>query len=84
MEFYNYTVKFLIDDYIAQVMSLSEDRLTYSECKKIVLNALADDDCAAVVSAYYHKHMDDTYGRGVTSDSPSSPTVTEGSKGSTP
>lgn len=57
MELHDYTVKFIIDDYIAQVMSLSEDRLTYSECKKIVLNALADDDCAAVVSAYYHKYI---------------------------
>lgn len=54
MELQNYTVKFIIDDYISQVISLSDNQLNYSEAKKIVLNALASDDCAKVISDFCH------------------------------
>lgn len=76
----NFTVKFLMDDYISQVISLSDDKLKYFEAKKLLLNIMASDDFASVLSSEYHKHMDDTLGRGVTSDYSSSPTVTEDSK----
>lgn len=54
MELQNYTVKFIIDDYISQVISLSDNQLNYSEAKKIVLNALASEDCEKVISDFYH------------------------------
>lgn len=80
----NLTVKFIIDDYIEQLICLSYDKLNYSQCKKLLLNIMASDEFASFLSSEFHKHMDDSLGRGVTSDSPSSPTVTEDSKGSIP
>lgn len=53
----NYTVKFIIDSFISQIMTLSQDELNYADCKKIVLNALASDECADVVSAFYHNFI---------------------------
>ena len=63
MELQNYTVKFIIDDYISQVISLSDNQLNYSEAKKIVLNALASDDCAKVISDFYHNIYGWYFGR---------------------
>ena len=61
----NFTVKFIIDDYISQLINLSDDKLNYFQSKKLLLNIMASDEFTSFLSSEFHKHMDDALGRGV-------------------